>query len=129
MLLPSPSASLLFAVLVGSTAIGHADEPGEDLGLPSLDDEEVPDGAARSEGEARSSDDDGDLRDRLDSLPFDLSLRLEGRVGSRTYSDAPIDRLTLGETRLQVHVEKHLSTAELRFVAITDFLYDSLGDT
>ncbi len=119
--------------------------------LPSPDEEEVPSLDGQAEGppeadeEASEDDQDGeedangdadedgepettDIRDWLDTLPVDLSLRLEGRVGSRLDKDPAIERLSLAETRLQLHLEKQVSTAELKVVTTTDFLLDSRGD-
>ncbi|MBT8494965.1 MAG: hypothetical protein KJO07_18090, partial [Deltaproteobacteria bacterium] len=127
-------ALVALAVAGAPATLVAGDDAGEDdvadkLDLPSLDDEDVPDGTERGQVQGDERDGDRDIRDRLDSLPFDISLKLEARVGSRAYRDVVMDRLTLGEGRLQLHLEKHVSAAELRFVTTTDFLYDTRGDT
>lgn len=55
-------------------------------------------------------------------LPFDLSGFWEARVGLRTQKDPYEKDMSLGETRLQVEVEKHWEVAAFKLT--TDFLYD-----
>jgi len=120
----------------GSAGDSPALPDAEDEDVPSLESEEddSADETIAQDGEDDRGDDGGtdqgtDIRDWLDTLPFDLSFRLEGRVGSRLDKDPAIERLPLAEARLQVHLEKQLSTKDIRFVTTTDFLYDSRGDT
>ncbi|WP_321393505.1 hypothetical protein [Emcibacter sp.] len=59
-------------------------------------------------------------------LPFDLTGFLEGRVGIRTQSDDHEKSASIGETRLQVNIEKPVDI--FTFNLTTDFLLDPVAD-
>ncbi|MDY6932777.1 MAG: hypothetical protein SVZ03_00980 [Spirochaetota bacterium] len=62
----------------------------------------------------------------FENIPFDLGGFIDGRLGGRTQDD-PYERdLSIGETRLQMDVEKDWSI--LVFKITTDFIYDEVAD-
>lgn len=63
------------------------------------------------------------LRERL---PFDLSGFWEVRLGTRIQPDHHQQTATLGETRLQLEVEKYFGSTRLKLTS--DFLYDPIDD-
>jgi hypothetical protein len=63
------------------------------------------------------------LRERL---PFDLSGFWEVRLGTRIQPDPHQQTATMGETRLQLDLEKYVGGTRLKLV--TDLLYDPIAD-
>lgn len=96
----------------------------EGLGVPAEEEEPaLPEGLGASEPFDEPAE--GEPRPGL-SLPFDLTGFWELRGGRRTQADAYEDDATLGETRLQLQVEKALEGLTLRLT--TDLLYDMVAN-
>jgi len=61
-----------------------------------------------------------------DGLPFDLSGFIESRIGSRLQNDPYEKQTSIGETRLQIGIEKDFNNLTANLV--TDFIYDPVQD-
>ncbi len=125
---------LLCGVLLPVLVLGLAahiaaaqEEPALPPGLaPSEEQEEpaLPPGLGEEPAEPGEAEETG--REARLELPFDLTGFLDTRVGVRTQRDRYEDDLSLGETRLQLEMEKSLALSTLKVT--TDILYDSAFD-
>ncbi|MCK5556783.1 MAG: hypothetical protein KAJ01_00280, partial [Candidatus Hydrogenedentes bacterium] len=117
--------TLLLDLLV--PVVSAQEEPALPPGLIRAGDEEEPilppglgeQPAQRGEAEATG-------RAALRELPFDLTGFWDTRVGMRTQRDHHEKDMSLGETRLQLEIEKSWTTSTLRLT--TDVLYDPAFD-
>ncbi len=135
-LLPAIILFLILTVLLSSAfakdepslPAGLKEEPDLPLGLGLNDDKsfeepDLPQGLSQDESSETQVVSHGNPSS---VLPFELSGFWEVRIGARTQSDANEKDASLGETRLQVELEKHWS--DTGFKLITDFLYDPVFD-
>jgi hypothetical protein len=124
--LPGVLVALLLLGLVAPLASAQ-EEPGLPPGLgPSEDQQEpsLPEGL----GEEPAKDDEVvEVAPASEvHLPFDLNGFWETRLGARTQRDHYERDLSIGETRLQLEIEK--SSTAGTFKLTTDFLYDPVFD-
>ena len=91
--------------------LGAPEEPALPTGLSPAPDEETP--ALGDEEESAG-------------LPFDLTGFWEFRAGTRTSSDAFEKEMSIGETRLQLEIQKQWTELTLNVTA--DFLFDPVLD-
>ncbi len=104
--------------------LGGPSEPALPTGLGSSTEPEEP---ALPQGLFKSSSlEETHPQESATSLPFDLSGFWEGRLGFRTQRDPYEKDVSIGETRLQLQVEK--AWDRVSFKLTTDFLYDPVLD-
>lgn len=116
--------SLLLACGLLALPIYAQDEPVLPFGLEAAGGEEplLPEGL----NEKPTDYEDIEEPKTTIKLPFDVTGFWEVRGGIRTQRDTHERDASLGETRFQLEVEKHLSQATLKLT--TDFLYDPVLD-
>jgi hypothetical protein len=99
------------------------EEPALPPGLGPTDDEEEP-ALPPGLGEEPTEPGEAEATERAltRGLPFDVTGFWDTRVGVRTQHDPYEDDMSLGETRLQLEMEKSWTTSSLKVT--TDLLYD-----
>ena len=118
--IPSPNEPTLPMGLEDSN---KEPEPSLPAGLGEETDEPtLPAGLDKQEEEDKINYD----RENLQEFPFDYSGFWELRLGARTQKDQNEKDLSIGETRLQLQLEK--SWKEITFHLANDFIYDPVLD-
>ncbi len=119
-----PAFALVMCLVSGMTK-GDEEEPSLPPGLEPSDTAEEP---ALPPGLAEEplAPEAAEVEPFLSSLPFELSGFWELRGGLRTQRDRHEKDASIGETRLQLQIEKYWEKASVTLT--TDFLYDSVLD-
>jgi len=125
----------VLAIIVGSTAMADNEEPALPDGLeessdaePALpmgleDQPQLPEGLLQEP--VKEKEKPPEITPKL-KLPFDLTGFWEIRAGVRTQVDPYQHDASLGETRLQLELEKNWTATSFKIT--TDFLYDHVFD-
>ena len=100
------------------------EEPTLPMGLETVPESEepaLPKGLSLEQPEKKNAE---EKEERFADLPFDLSGFWEAREGFRTLNDPHEDENSIGETRLQVKIDKVLDYATLKLTG--DLVFDSV---
>ena len=100
------------------------EEPALPMGLENTakpEEPALPEGLSLEQPEKKKAE---EKEERFADLPFDLSGFWEARAGFRTLNDPHENESSIGETRLQVKIDKALDYATLKLTG--DLVYDPL---